>query len=140
MSKSYLTVHDYSALNVSSNEVQIYAANTTLNIKPPLSGDYILLNATGGSTVNLPSVSPGLQFNFIVQNTGGHAIIAPANTLYGSVSLGVANTGGNLNADSNQYIFTTAGSCVGDAFSVLSDGINYYVSGTVAQYNSLIFL
>ena len=141
MSKSFLTVHDFSSINVGSIEQQVYGLGSSYTVGNSNSGDFMLLNATGGSAVILPSVSAGLDFKFIVSNTGAHTVTAPSGTLFGAVNVAISNSAvsSNLVASANGVISTTAGSAVGDRFSVLSDGTNYYVSGTVARSNGLNF-
>jgi hypothetical protein len=139
MSKAYLTVHDFSALNVNSIEQQLIPAGAAYSAGNTASGDIILLNSTSGSSVTLPSNSPGLHFTFLVSNTGAHTITSPSANLYGGLNVVVANSAvsSNLVANGNTVISTTSGSSIGDTITLLSDDTKYYVSGTVSRFNGL---
>jgi hypothetical protein len=139
MSKSYLAVHDFQALNVSSNEQNVIPAGSSISLKPMNSGDIILLNSNSGSAITLASPNSGLNYEIIVAALGSHTITCPSNQIYGNVGISVYNTASNLVANASTVISTTSGSVVGDHLKLCSDGVNYYLSGNVAHWNSIVF-
>lgn len=137
MSKSYLVPHDFSSINVSYFNDTINSAGSAFTTTQAQSGEFVTLTATSGSTVIVPNLFSGLDFTFIVANTGAHTITCPTGTLFGAVNFPYAGTSGNLVASASTTISTTSGSCVGDRLKLTSDGVNCYVSGTVSKFNSL---
>lgn len=136
MSKSYLVPHDFKTVNLGYLNDTFNLAGSTFVAGVNQSGEFITLNATGGSAVTIQSLSPGLDLTFIVSNTGAHTITAPAGTLYGTVNFPYSGTTGNLTANANGVIATTSGSAVGDRFKLTSDGVKCYISGQVSSFNS----
>lgn len=137
MSKSYLVPHDFQSINLGFLNDTFNVAGSVFVAGQNQSGEYITLNATGGSAVTVPSIYSGLDLTFIVSNTGAHTITLPSSTLFGVVNFPYAGTSGSMNAAANTVILTTAGSAVGDRIKLTSDGINCYLSGTVSKYNGI---
>lgn len=137
MSKSFLVPHDFSTISLSFSNDTINPAGSTFTVSQLQSGEYITLNATGGSAVSVPNLFPGLDITFIVANTGAHTITAPTGTLYGTMNYPYAGTSGNLVASANSVISTTSGSSVGDRIKLTSDGVRCYLSGTVSAFNGV---
>lgn len=140
MSKSYLVPHDFQTVNLGFLNDTFNVAGSTFTAGSNVSGEYITLNATGGSVVTIPSLYSGLDLTFIVSNTGAHMITVPAGTLYGTVNFPYAGTSGSLTANANGVIATTTGSTVGDRLKITSDGVNCYISGQVARFNALRYI
>ena len=141
MAQSYKTIHDFQFLNVDESNVNIVRAGTNKILTNLENGDVIILNATAGSIVNLPVPQAGSSFTFIVSANGAHTVAAPTASIYGSIACSIANTASNMltTGPAKTVIATTAGSTIGDTFIVLSDGTNFYVRGSVANYNALKF-
>lgn len=137
MSKSYLVPHDFQTINLGYLNDTFNQAGSSLNAGLQQSGEFITLNATGGSVVNVPSIFSGLDLTFIVSNTGAHMVTLPSGTLFGTLSYPYAGTVGNLTANGNGSIATTSGSSVGDRIRVTSDGIKCYLSGSVGKFNAI---
>jgi hypothetical protein len=138
MSKSYHSVHDFQSVNLSQSLSQINLADSSLTVGNNYSGDVILLNATGGSTVTLPAPNSGLHFTFVVSNTGAHSIVAPSACINGAVANAVFNTGASLaTGAAKTSISTTAGSAIGDTIRLISTDSKYYLSGNVANFNAV---
>lgn len=140
MSKSYLVPHDFQTINLGYLNDTFNAAGSTFIASSSVSGEFVTLNATGGSAVTVPSLFSGLDITFIVSNTGAHTITFPSGTLYGTVNFPYAGTTGSLTANANGVIATTAGSAVGDRFKLTSDGIKCYVSGQVSTFNAFKYI
>lgn len=146
MAQSYKTIHDFQFLNLAQSSLNVAPLGTNIILDNTQSGDILLLNATAGSIVNLPSPSSGLSYAFIVRATGGHTISAPTASIYGAIGCSNANpnpgtVGSTLTTGpAKTVIATTSGSSIGDAFTLTSDGTNYYVRGAVANYNALKFM
>lgn len=140
MSKSYLAIHDFQAINVSQSLTQVNNAGNSLSPKVSESGEVILLNSTSGSTVSLPAPKLGLQFTFIVSNTGAHVVSASTACINGAISNAVFNTGANLaTGAAKTNILTTTGSAIGDTFKLISTDSKYYLSGNVSNFNAVKF-
>ena len=142
MAQSYKTIHDFQFLNLSQSSLNVIPAGTNLILDNKQGGDVVVLNATAGSVVNLPSPAPGLSYAFIVKATGGHTVAAPSASIYGSIGCSNTNTASSIltTGSAKTVISTTSGSSVGDSFTLTSDGTNYYVKGAVANYNALKFI
>jgi len=136
MSKSYLVPQDFQSVNLGSVNTTINVAGSTFTAGPDVSGEIIILNATGGSVVTVPSLVSGLDLTFIVSNTGAHTITVPTGTLHGTAHFPYAGTAGTLFASANAVIATTVGSVVGDQFNITSDGTKCYLTGSVRNFNS----
>ena len=137
MSKSYLVPHDFSQITVSMSNDTINFSNSSFTAGSNVSGEYIMLNSTSGSSVVVPSLGVGFDMTFIVSATSpNHSVTVPPNTLFGIISQG---TSGNLAANSNHIINSTTGSCVGDRFKLVCDGTNFYVEGNSAKFNGFTF-
>ena len=138
MSKSYQAVHDFQSVNLTQSLTQINLAGSSLSVKNSHSGDVILLNATGGSAVSLPTPNGGLNFTFVVSNTGAHTIVAPSACINGAVANAVFNTGASLaTGAAKTTISPTAGSAIGDTIRLVATDSKYYLSGNVANFNAV---
>lgn len=141
MSKSYLTIHEYQTTSQDDTILQVSNLGSSVTLGNSQSGDVLVLSNTSGSSVMLPSPSSGLAYQFIVGATAGHTITAPSALIVGALNTAVFNTGANLaTGTAMTTIATTAGSSVGDCFNLTSDGTQFYLRGTVAQYNGIKFL
>jgi hypothetical protein len=143
MSQSYKTVHDFQSINVGQTLVNVQPAGTSITLGNSQSGDLNTLNATSGSSVQLPVPSAGLNFPFLVTATAAtHTITAPASTLFGAINCAIPTAGSTINVTNvtgSTTLLTTTGSCVGDRFTIVSDGTSYFVSGTIAKFNGIKF-
>lgn len=138
MSQSYKVVRDFKSLNVGQSQLQMTNAGSSISLKPSESGDIILLNATGGSAVTLPSPSSGLHYRFIVSNTGAHTITAPTACINGAVSISQYSTSANLATGAAKTVIkTTAGSLIGDQITLVATDNKYFLSGVVGLHNAL---
>ena len=144
MAQSYKTLHDFQSINVGQTMLNIQPAGTSVTLGNAQSGDINTLNATSGSFVQLPPPSAGLTFPFLVTATAAsHTITAPASTLFGAINCAIPTAGSTINVTNvtgSTVLLTTAGSCVGDRFTLVSDNTNYYVSGTIAKFNGVRFM
>jgi len=141
MSQSSKTIHDFQRINTGSAIRQIILANSSITLGGNNSNDIIVLNSTSGSNVILPTPSKGLSFPIVISNIGDHTITAPSPVIYGSLSCAIPTTGSSLlSSSASTVIKTTSGSVIGDRIELMSDGTNYYVTGTVKQYNALTFV
>jgi hypothetical protein len=141
MSKSHLTIHDFQSINLGSSIPQFTAAGSSITLDSSNSGDYISLNTTSGSAITLPPPVTGLNFPFVVTAVGPHTITSPiSGNIYGSLACAIPTIGSSLlTSNGGTVISTTSGSLVGDRINIVSDGANYYVSGTVGRFNALKF-
>jgi len=144
MSQSYKTVHDFQSINVGQTLVNIQPSGSSITLGNAQSGDLNTLNATSGSSVQLPAPSSGLSFPFLVTATAAtHTITAPASTLFGAINCAIPTAGSTINVTNvtgSTALLTTTGSCVGDRFTIVSDGTNYFVSGTISKFNGVKFI
>lgn len=139
MSKSFNTIHEFSNITVKQTHVTVQSAGTNLALRMGDSGGVIMLNSTSGSTITLPTASSGINYKFIVSNTGAHSITSMSSNIYGKLMAG--STGGILSITSAKSVIrTTSGSMIGDDITLQSDGINYYVSGSLTGYNGAVFM
>ena len=111
-------------------------ADTTLTASD--SGKTILLDAVG-EAITLPAVEAGLNYKFM-----GTAAVATSNwtiTAATKVVQGSAQVAGAVVAASNEDIITlvVAKFLPGDWVSVVSDGTNWYVEGSVVTTAGLTF-
>lgn len=142
MSQSFKTIHEFSAVSLGQTLSTVTNAGTTITLNPTQSGEIIVLNSTGGSTVTLSAPQAGLSYKFIVGVTGGHTITAPSASILGSVTSAITSTAATsllTTGAAKTVIATTAGSARGDTISLVSNGTAYYVSGAVANFNALVF-
>ena len=139
MSKSYNTVHYFGQSQVAQSLNQVNAAGSSITLGSSNSGKVVTLNSTSGSLVNLGPPISGFTVEMITSAVGPHVVTAPSGTLYGSVVVGVSNSSSTLAITSGKTTLTTvtAGSVVGDRVRFVSDGTNFYVSGSVAKFNAL---
>jgi hypothetical protein len=142
MSQSSKVLHDFQSINVGSTVTPITLMGNTTTLSSLNSGDLNVLNATGGSIVLLPVASAGYTFPFVVSTLGPHTITAPNSTIFGAINCAIPTAGSLINvtnATGSTMLLTTSGSSIGDRFSLVSDGTNYYVSGTVSKFNAIKF-
>ena len=106
-------------------------------------GKTILLNSTTAFATTLPSPFMGGRFKFIVTGIPGasaHTIVAGSAIIKGSVSsadLANASAAASTTAATNINLTTTA--YVGDWVEVVSNGVNWLVSGSVKAQGGLTF-
>lgn len=141
MSQRSKTIHDFKAINLSQSTLDVTNVNGSLVLDNSHSGDFISLNSTSGCTITVPPPSAGLQFNFVVNNTGAHTLTTSSAIINGSIINAVFNTGANLaTGTAKSVIATTTGSAVGDTFSLTANGSKYFLKGVVSNYNAVSFL
>lgn len=140
MSQASKTIHDFQALNLGQSLLQVTNASTSLTLTSKDSGDCITLSSTSGCAITLPTPTSGLSFQFIVNNTGAHSIVAPSACINGSICNSVFNTGANLaTSTAKTTISTTTGSAVGDMFTLTGNGSKYFLRGNVSNFNAVKF-
>ena len=143
MSQSYKTIQRFQTISVGQTLLNVQPAGSSATLGNSQSGDLNVLNATSGSAVVLPPPSAGLNFPFLVSQTGGHTITAPTSTLFGAINCAVSTVGSTLNVTSatgSTVLLTTSGSCIGDRFNISAvDNLHYFVSGTVSKFNGVTF-
>lgn len=112
------------------------SADTTLTAAD--SGKVIMLDAIG-EVVTLPSPLSGLNFKFIVSTTvatSDWTIVSATNVIYGSAQV----AGAVVAADAeNTITLVVAKALPGDWVSLVSDGTNWYVEGSVVTALGLTF-
>lgn len=129
MSKSSLVSKSFASLTVDSlvssqSKLQTNLAGTSITLGSAQSGDVTFLNASAGSLVRLPAPLSGLNFQFVVNATGGHVITSPSAVLRGVISN--ASTSASLLTGSTSI---SCGSAAGDYINIVSDGTSFFVSG-----------
>ena len=140
MSQASKVVRDFTAINIEQSQLQITPAGASISLGLPQSGDLITLNATGGSAVSLPTPLPGLIYQFVVSNTGAHTVTALTACINGAVGFAVSSSIANLaTGAAKTEIATTAGSVIGDSFTLVSDGTKYFLRGNVTNFNAIKF-
>lgn len=138
MSQRSKVIHDFQSLNLGQSRLQLSDAGTSITLGPAQSGDIVTLNATSGSIVSLPFPSSGLVYKFIVTNTGAHTLTAPSACINGAIANAISSTNGNLaTGASKTAISTTAGSVIGDSFTLLGTGSKYFLSGNVTNFDAI---
>jgi hypothetical protein len=140
MSQRSKTIHEFKAINLSQSTLDITNVNGSLLLNNSHSGDFISLNSTSGCTITLPSPTPGLNFNFVINNTGAHTLTASSAIINGSISHSVFSTSANLaTGTAKSIIATTTGSAVGDTFTLTGNGSKYFLKGCVSNHNAVEF-
>jgi hypothetical protein len=100
----------------------------------PNSGALFILNNTSGSGVYLPTPILGVNYTFIVGVIANHVINVPSPCMYGTLNNQSANGTMSLSIET-----TSGNSAIGDRIEFISDGIRYYVSGSVYDSNTIYF-
>jgi hypothetical protein len=142
MSKSFLVPQEFQSLAVAQSKLNISNAGTSITLGNAQSGDVILLNATGGSSVMLPAPRLGLNYTFIVSATAaGHVVSAPTATIMGALSTadGRVTVGSLVSGAAKTSILSTTGSVVGDQFSLVASDTQYFLRGVVSNFNGAKF-
>jgi hypothetical protein len=140
MSQRSKTIHEFSAINLAQSTLTLTSVTGAKTLLTGDSGDFFSLNATSGCTITLPAPSSGLVFNFLVNNTGAHTLVAPSACIVGSVSNAVANTGASLATGvAKTIVSTTSGSAVGDSITLIGNSSKYFLQGNVSEYNAVTF-
>jgi len=112
-------------------EVVSLAAATTLTAAQ--SGSIVALTGVVGYAVTLPAPAAGLSYKFIVQDlfaTTDWVITSASADMYGTV-MELSTT--QLVAGATTINLELGTDTIGDWIAVESDGINWYVSGAMAQ-------
>ena len=138
MSQRSKVIHDFQSVNLGQLQLQVTNAGSSISLKPSESGDIVLLNATGGSAVTLPSPSSGLHYRFIVSNTGAHTITAPTACINGALAISQYSTSANLATGAAKTVIkTTVGSLIGDQINLIGVNNKYFLSGVVSTFNAV---
>jgi hypothetical protein len=138
MSQRSKVIHDFQSVNLSQSQVQFTDAGSSITLGAAQSGDIVTLSATAGSVVTLPSPSVGLLYRFVVTNTGAHTLTAPSACINGAISISQFSTSANLATGASKTVIkTTAGSAIGDQFTLLGTDSKYFLSGTVGVFNAV---
>lgn len=98
-------------------------------LTPADSGKLIVLKAAAGAAVTLPAVQAGLNFKIVVGQafgTSAWTITALTKVIQGSVIVDGTDVEG---ANEDIITFAHAADSVGDHVNLVSDGVNWYVSG-----------
>jgi hypothetical protein len=141
MSQRSKVIHDFQSVNLGQSQLQLTGAGSAITLAPKHSGDIIMLNATGGSAVTLPSPSAGLLYRFVVTNTGAHVITAPTACINGAIAISQFSTSANLATGAAKTVIkTTAGSLIGDQITLLGTDSKYFLSGVVGLFNAVNIL
>lgn len=140
MSQRSKVLHHFKSIDVDFMTLQVSSAGNTKVMTHRESGDIVLLNSSSGSAITLPPPFAGLNYRFIVSNTGPHTITAPSACINGALSNSIFNTGANLaTGDAKTVIATTAGSVIGDNINLIGAGTKYFLNGNVTNYNAINF-
>lgn len=138
MSQRSKVIHDFQSVNLGQSQLQLTDAGAAITLTPNHSGDFIALNATGGSAVTLPSPSAGLLYRFVVTNTGAHVITAPTACINGAIAISQYSTSANLATGAAKTVIkTTAGSLIGDQITLIGTDSKYFLSGVVSVFNAV---
>lgn len=104
-------------------------------------GNTILLNSTTAFATTLPSPFMGGRFKFIVTGIPGasaHTIVAGSAIIKGSVSSAdLANASAAASTTGGTTISLTTTAYVGDWIEVVSNGVNWLLSGSVKAQGGL---
>jgi len=104
-------------------------------------GKTILLNSTTAFATTLPSPFMGGRFKFIVTGipgAGAHTIVAGSAIIKGSVSSAdLANASAAASTTGGTTISLTTTAYVGDWIEVVSNGVNWLLSGSVKAQGGL---
>jgi hypothetical protein len=142
MSKAYYSHQEFSKLSVASSQQHVLNVTTNTTLGNTDSGSLIFLNSTTGTTLRLPAASAasGLTFKIAVAATAAsHSIVAPAASLIGGLNALASTIGSIATGAAKTSLSTTAGSAVGDNFSLSSNGTSWFVSGAVAAAAGAVF-
>ena len=140
MSKYYIIDSSGNKIPVESEgfrkETTVLTADVTLTAIQ--SGTTFLLDAIG-EVITLPAVSDGLNYNFIISETTATTdwtIVSATAVIQGS-----AEVAGAILAASNESLITLviAKALPGDHIELISDGTNWYVSGSVVTALGVTF-
>ena len=141
MSHSYHSIHEFSSLKVANQKASVSSLSESATLGNAESGSSIVLNSTTGSTLTLPSAILGLNYNVIIAATAdAHSINAGSALLLGNVSSATATDGVVMSTGAAKTtLSTTVGSAIGDSFKLISDGTNWYVSGSANTFDAAVF-
>lgn len=120
--------------------VEARAAATTLSATVD-NGKTILLNSTTAFATTLPAPAMGLRYKFIVTGIPGasaHTIVASGAIIKGSVSsadLANASAAASTTGGTTISLGTTA--YAGDWVELVSNGVNWFLSGSVKAQGGL---
>lgn len=140
MSQKSKTIQEFKSIILKQSTLDVTNITGALALNTTHSGDFLSLNATSGCAITLPTPTAGLVFNFYVNNTGAHTLTAPSALINGAITNSVFSTSANLaTGTAKRVVSTTAGSSVGDNFTLTANGSKYFLSGCVANFNALKF-
>ncbi len=141
MSQSYRGQHAFASLTLASQKVQITSLATSTSLGNSQSGDLIVLTATSGTTLSLPSPVSGLQYEFVVGATAAsHSIVAPSASIVGNILPATATAGVTMfTGAAKTSIKTTSGSAVGDSVTLTSNGTSWFVKGSASTFNAFVY-
>lgn len=117
------------------DNVKTVAAARTLTVEE--SGTCFILNAAAGVELALPDAGNGLNYKFVVGlafATTDWTVLAPDTTIQGSVIVNGAHVVG---ADEDTISFVATAESVGDYVEIVSDGTDWFVSGSGALAGSI---
>jgi hypothetical protein len=101
------------------------------------SGKVFILNAAAGVEVALPAIAAGLKFKFILGAafiTTDWTILSATDVTQGNVLVAGAHVAGS---DENTVSFVASAESIGDYVEYVSDGTNWYVSGSGVTAGSI---
>lgn len=115
--------------------VEARAAATTLSATVD-NGKTILLNSTTAFATTLPAPAMGLRYKFIVTGIPGasaHTIVASGAIIKGSVGSADLNAAADspITTGGTTISFTTT-AAVGDYCELVSNGVNWFLSGNIS--------
>ena len=115
----------------------VFTPTAAVTLTAAQSGSIVALALAAGVAITLPSPSVGLSYRFVVQAlfaTTDYVITSAAANMYGTVmELSTAQ----LVAGATTINLELAADTIGDYIDVYSDGVNWYVSGAMAQAASV---
>lgn len=133
-------------VNGSGNEIQLFGGVETIDAARVLTakdfGKTFLLDNLAGAAVTIPSAvgNEGATLSFqckLTTTSNGYVLTAPANSLAGYVHNALAQTAAGGAGDVNVITFVNLIAGVGDSVSMVSDGLNWNISGSAAAAVSL---
>ena len=121
-----------------AEKIKTIAVATTLTDSD--SGKVLILNASAGKVVTLPSVAiAGFNLKVIVGSafaTTNFTVVAPTAKIQGG---SIVNSVFVPAADENTISFVASAESVGDYVEIVSDGTNFYANGVGALAGSITF-
>ena len=106
------------------------------------SGSIVFVNGATTHDVTLPSAAAGLWFKFIITDVTADVDIVQAASdedFVGTIVTGAGGSDSAVSGDTKIIFDQSGGVVVGDSVTVVSNGTNWYVSGTCDAAGGVVF-